>query len=168
MEKWKNIENLDGYMISDYGRVKSFKRKNYIILSQRKIKSGYMQVHFSIKGKEIRKLISRLVLETFKPVENMENLEVNHKDGNKENNKLYNLEWMTHSDNIKHAYKNGLLKKMRGEKNPSSKLKEEDIKLILLSDNNLTYKEIGKIFGVSGDTISLIKRRKIWTHIGDD
>lgn len=162
---WKSINQFSDYVVSNYGRVMSSKRKIPIILSQIETRGGYLQVHLSIKGNQIKKSISRLVMETFNPLLNMNNLEVNHIDCNKKNNSLDNLEWVTHSENIKHAYNHGLLNKPKGELNYFSKLKEKDVKLILLLDDSLTYKEIGKMFGVSGDTISLIKRRKTWTHI---
>lgn len=49
-----------------------------------------------------------MLMMAFRPVENMENLQVNHKDGNKQNNSFDNLEWVTVKENINHAWKNGL------------------------------------------------------------
>lgn len=66
-------------------------------------------------GKRHRYSVHRLILENFKPVENMDKMQVNHIDGNKWNNKLSNLEWVTCSENNKHAHKIGL-KSQKGEK----------------------------------------------------
>lgn len=77
----------------------------------------YQIINFSlINGKKKTYRAHRLVLMAFKPVDNMENLEVNHIDGNKKNNKLENLEWCTSSENQIHAFKTGLNKARQGEK----------------------------------------------------
>lgn len=115
MEKWKDIKGFEGkYQISNYGNVKSIKRfvnhwqGGLRLVNERLlknfIKQGYMYVDLGNK-KHYR--IHRLVAESF--ITNSDNkLEVNHKDGNKLNNHVNNLEWATHSENMKHSYKTGL------------------------------------------------------------
>lgn len=133
-EIWKNIEDFKDYKVSNYGRVKSLKRKNEIILKF-KDKNGYYSVGLYNKEKQnAKKLVSVLVAEAFlnkekfkiMPYENINEvdinkLEVNHIDGNKHNNKLDNLEWCTKSYNQSHAYNEGLKKSKKGSENEMSK-----------------------------------------------
>ena len=106
---WKTINGFSNYEISDQGEVRN-KTTKYI-LKGRLSKSGYLQV--SIKkdetGKFINQYIHRLVASHF--LNNEENKrEVNHKDGNKINNTLENLEWITSSENQKHRHNIGITK----------------------------------------------------------
>ena len=97
-EEWKEIQY--GYEISNQGRVKNPKGK---ILGGSTHKDGYRFI--TIKGKQIP--IHRIVAESF--IENEYNKPfVNHKDGNKMNNSVDNLEWVTQQENIQHSYKNKL------------------------------------------------------------
>lgn len=119
-EIWKPIKGYEGlYEVSNLGRVKALERKKncnrgYEIIKEHFLKpnnygtSGYYRVPLTNK-EHIRKyyLVHRLVAENF--IENPKNLpQINHKDGNKENNTADNLEWCTVSFNIKHAYETGL------------------------------------------------------------
>lgn len=124
----------------------------------------YQIINFSlINGKKKTYRAHRLVLMAFKPVDNMENLEVNHIDGNKKNNKLENLEWCTSSENQIHAFKTGLNKARRGEKSNFSKLRLEDVKRVFdLREQGLTQAEIATIIGCSSSNISYILKRKTW------
>lgn len=104
MELWKDIIDFDGYQVSSYGRVMSYKQcKSGKILKNRINDRGYSLVSLRKNGKKYFKSVHRLVLENFNPVENMSQLEVNHKDENKQNNNLDNLEWMTHKQNINYG-----------------------------------------------------------------
>lgn len=69
---------------------------------------GYKEVCLSLKGTQKNVLVHRLILKAFSPCENMDNLDVNHINGNKLDNRLTNLEWCTRSENVKHSYRNGL------------------------------------------------------------
>lgn len=109
-EEWKYIEGFEDYQVSNLGRVKSLKLGRNNILKARKNGSGYLQVLLYGK-KKINSAVHRLVLVHFKPIDNFQNLEVNHINGIKDDNKLENLEWVTHSENLKHALKIGLIPK---------------------------------------------------------
>lgn len=107
MEKWNVIKDFTNYEISDLGQVRNIKTKK--ILSDKKVQNGYKQVGLCVNGKPVRKSIHRLVAEMFVPNDDKK-LTVNHKDGDKLNNKASNLEWMTSQENVNHAFTNNLTK----------------------------------------------------------
>lgn len=106
-EVWKDIKDYEGYyQISNYGRLKSFKVDSKGKIMKLTNKYGdYLSIVLQGKGKPKRSVrIHRLVAEAFIP--NPDNLpEINHKDGNKQNNKVDNLEWVTHRENTVHSMK---------------------------------------------------------------
>ena len=118
-EEWKDIEELKGrYQISSFGRVKSLYRR-FMVMDKRgykrtvTVREKILKLQIDKKGYEVVKIerktykIHRLVALAF--IENPNNLpQVNHIDGNKTNNNIQNLEWVTNSENQLHAYKNGL------------------------------------------------------------
>lgn len=105
LEVWKPIKDFEDYLISSFGRVKSIKRN--IILKQFEYRGGYLEVHLRKPGIKSHKKVHRLVAEAFIP--NPNNLpQVNHKDENKKNNNLNNLEWCNSSYN--NSYNNRALK----------------------------------------------------------
>lgn len=114
MIEWRPIKGYEGiYEISNTGSVRNLRSdpKNrtypYKILVPGKTVKGYQFVFLSVNGKAKNRMIHRLVAETFIP--NPDGLpEVNHIDGNKENNRVNNLEWCTRKDNLKHAVDIGL------------------------------------------------------------
>ena len=122
-EIWKDIPNYEGlYQVSNLGRVKSLKRKKYDINSKKIIfvgkdiilkniinEKGYFKVCLRSNYKNKFYKIHRLVAQAFIPNPN-EYIEVNHIDGNKQNNCINNLEWCSHKHNMKEAYRLGLVK----------------------------------------------------------
>lgn len=123
-EVWKDIKGYEGlYQVSNLGQVKSL---NYNHTGKEKIRKldisnkGYKCILLVKNGKKKKKTIHRLVAETF--ISNPKNKpQVNHIDGNKENNCVANLEWTTNSENEKHAYNNNLKHKLFGKNNGKSK-----------------------------------------------
>lgn len=107
-ENWKTVENFPNYLVSDEGRV-----KNHItgrVLKSSLDSYGYPQVVLSNNGVKKAHLVHRLVAKAFVDGRD-ESRQVNHRDGNKRNNRFSNLEWTTASENTLHAYANGLARK---------------------------------------------------------
>jgi len=106
LQNFRPIKDFeDRYFVSVNGEVYSKKTKR--LLKPLENEKGYLSVELWRNYKRVVKKIHRLVAETF--LENPRNLkEINHKDGNKQNNRAENLEWCTRSENLKHAYKMGL------------------------------------------------------------
>lgn len=104
MEEWRDIKDYEGfYQISNLGRVKSFKNKKHPkLLTICMDSSQYLYVGLSLHGKTKNHRIHRLVAQAFIP--NPENKpQVNHKDEDKTNNKVENLEWMTAKENANYG-----------------------------------------------------------------
>ncbi len=109
-EIWKVIDGFNNYEVSNTGKVRSL---NYLghgkikEMTSNKDAKGYLRVHFHKDGVDFQKRVHRLVAEAF--INNPDKKpQVNHIDGNKQNNRVENLEWTTARDNILHAYASGL------------------------------------------------------------
>ncbi len=92
-------------------------------------------------------------------------LEINHKDGNKLNSNLYNLEVVTRSENIKHAFRIGLMNN-QGVNHPRASIAESvaiHIKIRLSKKESII--SIAKLYGISRHIVGDIKRNKTWTHV---
>jgi hypothetical protein len=118
MEEWRDIPGFEGlYQVSNFGRVKSFHRKKEKILNPSVDNVGYLHISLyrHIKGLHRNVTVHRLVAELFlgKPGEKRE---VNHIDGNKQNNTSENLEYVMHKDNMIYAWGNGLIRKRSDDK----------------------------------------------------
>lgn len=118
IEKWSGIKDFPSYEVSNLGKVRrifkdyrtlKIKGKYQEMTLYNNKRNGYVYVWLNENGKGYNKRIHRLVAETFIP--NPKNKpQVNHKDGNKQNNHYSNLEWCTNRENVIHAYKNKLTK----------------------------------------------------------
>jgi len=158
MEQYKEIPFAENYLVSNLGNVKS-KRYNKPLKGQLN-NCGYYRVQ--IGTAKNRHFVHRLVAEAFLEKDSLRNF-VNHKDGNKLNNLVENLEWVTRSENDIHAYRNDLRKAIKGENHHNSILNDFDVKEIknLLSKGyNCTY--ISERYSVHRKTINDIKLGKTW------
>ena len=166
IERWESIPFLDGYEISNLGRVKSSffpNNKRGKILQPRIDKHGYLRIIIRKKGY----FIHRLVAIAF--IQNAENKpQINHIDGNKSNNNANNLEWCTIEENRQHAIINGLSKPIKdyGYLSPQREFKLNEIEVKEVREkyknkkvNKCTYASLAKEYGVHKDTIGLIVRK---------
>lgn len=156
---WKVIPAFGGrYEASINGEIRHIGNKN--IRKARVNRCGYLQMNFSRndgKGKNITVLVHRLIALTF--LDNPNNLpEINHKDGNKQNNAVSNLEYCTASKNQKHAYKMGLQKPLKGEEHPSAKLTNKQAQEIrkIYKEKRISQQKIAGFFNVSLKTVSRV------------
>lgn len=179
MEIWKPVVGFEGcyegtYEISSLGRVRSIDRvlasgnfakgrMRSILLDNR----GYPVVGLYKEGKGNQRKVHRLAALAFVP--NPENKPaVNHRDGNKQNNNVENLEWVTNRENTNHAYLNGLIDTAKGERNSQAKLTVELVnKAKELHDLGWTYKAIGQLIGVGGNQVSRIIKGTRWGHLNE-
>ena len=155
-------EIKDYYTVTSEG--KFYSDNSGLMKTRSKPGTEYQLINFqTIDGKKKTFRAHRLVLMAFNPINNSDELEVNHIDGNKLNNNLSNLEWVTTSENQKHAFKTGLSKARKGEKSNFSKLSNDDIdKIFKLRAQGLTQKEIAEIVGCTRSNISYILNKKTW------
>lgn len=122
-----------------------------------KMAKGYR----GVKGKYLH----RLVAEKYLPNPN-ELTDINHKDGNKQNNHVNNLEWCSRSYNITHAWLNNLNQGVTGQKNAQRKFTDEQI--IEIRNSSLGCTTLAKQLGVSKPTILNIRHNRIYKTIGDN
>ena len=122
MEVWKNIKGYEGYQVSNEGRIRTFNKTTKTcrhgvrhwenrILKQKTAQDKAMRVELWKDGKHKTVLVHRIVALTFLGEPPEPNMTVNHKDGNRKNNHIENLEWLSLADNIRHGFRTGLYSK---------------------------------------------------------
>lgn len=153
---WKKACGFESYLCNEQGQIYSLISKK--IMKTHNDKDGYKQLRLTIeKGKAITVKAHRLIAQTFIP--NPENKPfVNHKNGNKEDNTVLNLEWCTAKENNIHARQTGLLNDC-GVNNSRAVCNKETLKEIrTLIAEGKGNTEIEKITGISNKVISNIRR----------
>ncbi|GJN60441.1 HNH endonuclease signature motif containing protein [Elizabethkingia anophelis] len=128
---------------------------------------GYYLISICVDGRQYPRSIHRLVANAFIP--NPENKpQVNHKNGNKADNSIENLEWVTSSENIIHAFGTGLKKAVKGSEHYISKLTEDNVINIrerAKSKYRGLVKELAIEYNVDQSLISRIISGEYWKHI---
>lgn len=152
MEIWRKNPTFPDYLCSSLGRIKRTK-----ILTQQTTRRGYLEVKISISGKTKTVLSHRLIAEAF--LGDGKRLTVNHLDGNKQNNRIENLQFCTDSENKHHATKLGLYE--RGSNRYNSKLTESAV-LEIRSNSTDTHSALAKKYKVTQPIITRIKKRQTW------
>lgn len=173
-EEWRDVVGFEGsYQVSNLGRVRSVDRivrgrsncTRHIkgkVLRPADNSSGYLICGLTRHNEQSMHPVHRLVAHAFlgpRP----KGFEVNHKDGHKPNNVDTNLEYVSRSDNLKHAFRLGL-NSTRGERNGRSKLSGKDVADIrrLYNSGRYTFSQLAKVYGVATSTISHAYRGRNW------
>lgn len=176
-EIWKDIPGYENFYqanprgfiksISKYLRIKNgFRRTKELIIANTDNGEGYLIC--SLSKNKVRKsiLLHRLIALTFIP--NPLNLpEVNHKDGNKFNNDIDNLEWCTRQENIDHSWSKKLTNCI-GESHHNSKLNNISVKEIRekYASGKYSYSQLGLEYNTNMYNIRNVVKRLTWNHIG--
>lgn len=158
----------DSYQISDSGRIFTKRRLvgNQIYYGRELVpqvtRDGYLKITLCKEGICKKFYLHRLVAIQF--INNNYNLpQVNHKDGNKLNNSVSNLEWCTKEYNQNHAVRTKLMQ--RGQERPSAKLTENQVLEIYKLKGILRAQDIADQYGVSKNTINCILRGSKWKYL---
>ena len=171
-ELFKPIFGFSRYMASNYGRIISLNYKRSgakKLIAPSASKDGYLQSMFlDDNGKYVTKKVHKLVAIAFYGVCN--DKEVNHKDGDKRNNNSVNLEYVTRSENVQHAFDNGLAKGLSGSKNGNSKLTDDQVRYIRERKKygglHWGREQIANELGISAAHVKDIANSKtLWKHI---
>lgn len=173
---WKDIIGSEGlYQVSEDGKIRSLDRVVQTKDGKRRLAGRLLKLICSSRGYHMAKIRTKsgyvktvyshkLVATHF--LKKISGCVVNHKDGNKLNNHVSNLEWITQRENLIHAFKNGLNKGPQGEKCANSKLKESDVCEILEKLNSgMSRKDIRTEYGVGRTCIYNIANNLTWKHI---
>lgn len=172
--KWHTIAKFPLYEVSDQGQVRRATSgqgtRTGSVLRPRPTHDGYLRVTlYDGSGKPKDKYIHCLVLEAFLGVV-PEGCEGNHIDGNKANNRLGNLEYVTHAENVrhsKHILGVGFCPPLvQGEAHYKAKLREDDVRDIRRRvDQGESPSEVAKLFSISYSNVWYIVTRRTWKHV---
>lgn len=169
MVEWRPV--LDGYYaISEIGDVRRLVKcqgaqvgkliKPYLSTT------GYLSIKAYLNGKKVSSSIHRLVAAAFLGTAPSLKHVVNHKDGNKLNNHVANLEYCTKSADIFHAYATGLRKPCQGESHGQTKLTSDQVREIRrLWKSGTKQSAIARLFETPAPTIGSICQGRCWRHI---
>lgn len=161
-EEWRPIPTLNGYEASSLGRI----RKIQILTpSTLKRPADYPRVHLSKGGTNRKYMVHRLVAAAFLgPIPH--GLQVNHKDGNKRNAAPENLEYVTISENHKHAYRVLGKRPNKGSRHGMARIDETKAASIhAMRQSGQPLETIAQRFDVSIATVSMICRGRTWRHM---
>jgi len=160
----KEIKKNPNYLVDEQGFVYNLKGD---LKFTRPNRDGYNTVNLWNNNKPTCYAVHRLVAEAFIP--NPDNKPcVNHKDCNKMNNRVDNLEWCTYSENLRHAIDNDLITYHKGENVSTSKITDEQAhEVCRMMQEGYRNKEIVNKLKISNDTVKNIRGRRCWNHISD-
>lgn len=172
VETWRPVTLADyaeHYEVSSKGRVRrvtpSGRYKEHRLLQGEVTQKGYILITLTVEKVRIRIKLHRLVAAAFLGPLPL-GLQVNHKDGNKANNAIDNLEYVTLAENIKHRDAHGLNRPPKGEENGAAKLTSANVRAIRrAADDGASCSSLAATYGVTKELIYKVVKRKIWRHV---
>lgn len=165
-EEWRPVIGYEeSYEVSSQSRIRNSKTGNLLTPSITK-KMKYPRVSLMKNKKTNTEYLHRIVANAFVPNPSNKD-EVNHKDGDKSNCDIKNLEWVTHKENIHHAFATGLNKGSRGEKGSNAKLSEQEVIEIryFSKENKKNKKDLAKEYETSVANVYSILYGHSWKHL---
>lgn len=151
-EVWLPVKRFEGYYeVSNMGNIRRTKSKRFRAISHTE---NYSHVLLSVNGKHTTLRVHRLVAEAFlPPIKGKDH--VNHKNGDKHDNRVDNLEWCTQAENNLHAYRTlHRVPPMTGHIAPNRIIRDVDVpEMDRVNKKGLSTDKIGEVFGVCGSTI---------------
>lgn len=168
-EVFRDIPGYEGqYQVSNQGRVKSLKTQNGRIMKLKKIWSGYVQVCLCQGNVKTHHSVHALVLEAFVSLR-PDKYVANHIDGDRSNNRLSNLEWVTQQKNIMHKYEvmcqpHAVPPHSCGENHPQALSRENARQIRAAYESGLSARQIGRQFGTSKTTVLKIVNGEHWSN----
>lgn len=165
-ETWKPVPGYEGlYLASDLGRIYSLRGMGSLLRPHR-FKSWYPCVNLHRKDGTFKAdtLHAWIALTFLGPTP--EGFQINHKDGDKGNPRVSNLEFMTPLENVRHAVANGLMNN-RGENHGAAVLSDEKVRAIrqMYVPRKFGFLKVGRVFGISSRHAQLVVRGTIWGHV---
>ena len=169
MEEWRSVVGFEGfYEVSNKGRLRSVDRfsrcsrgdklrlwKGRVLETNTLGGRGYIYVSLSARGKISKLSLHRLVAKAFVP-NPLDKPEVNHRDGNKLNNHVYNLEWLTESEHATYSYH------VEGKLTPRKLTESDAAKIRALLARGVKQDAIAEEFSISQSNVSMINTGRIW------
>lgn len=170
-EIWMPIPNLQPYFASNKGRVAKIRPGKEDLIMWTRVQRGYERLLLTV-GPNDRKdfLVHRLVAMAFHGLPPEGKKEINHIDGNKENNVPENLEWISRSENLKHYYQSldGMAKRPRGIRQWQAKFTDDEVRIIRkMKLTGASNKEVSNFIGKNvtpSNACSIVKGR-VYGHI---
>jgi hypothetical protein len=174
-EVWRDVLGYEGsYRVSDQGRVMSLvAKKPGLIMALHASKARYLIVQLKVGQRPETRLVHTLVDEAFNGPR-VPGLEVNHKDGDKSNAALSNLERVTRSENMVHAFSTGLKASLKGEGHGRARVSAEQVGVMRAmagapgANGRFKYGMVARLseaYGLSRSAISSILHRANWSHL---
>ena len=180
MEVWKAVAGFEGvYAVSTLGNVKSLPRvyvatdrwgneqaygRTEVLRRIEVTKAGYARVHLRAQERQKKAMVHQLVAEAFIGQRPTKQHQINHKNGNKLDNTVANLEWVTAKENT--AHRSRVLKLGCGERHYKSKLTANDVQNIRAQyASGALQSDLAEQYGVRANNISFIVRRITWKTV---
>lgn len=174
-EEWGDMPEWEGlYIISNFGRCKRVAPRSNGMPLPNKImtpsksgwKSSYLVYGLAHSGRRKTMYAHRAVMLAFVGLPPNDTYQVNHKDGDKHNNFIENLEWCTPVENQQHRY-NELGQSQNGMDNPANKYHQDQIQEVidLFSTGRYTQREVAKLTGINYKYVNQIVHGKTWRHL---